>query len=107
MTPVEALIQSFPTSKRAEKCIPCSDGEYVILRHVTTREQLAIFILYDYGKNGAFLPFTVNAYCKIPKQSLGEEYEDILNLFLEQQAKDRDYFLSGALYLCYLSLIHI
>lgn len=60
-------------------------------------------MLYDYGGEGkAFLPFTVDAYCKIPEKSLGEEYDKILSLFLEQQARDREYFFSGKLYLCYM-----
>jgi hypothetical protein len=98
---VEALLKSFPVSKREGKCIPCDDGDYVILRHMSTREQLAIFILYEYTRRKVFLPSTVSSYCNIPETSLGKEYDEILQLFLKKQSTNRHYFLSDKLYKCY------
>lgn len=95
---VEELIRNYPQAKATGKCIPCDDGDYVILRHIITRQQLAIYILYEYQGRKVFLPSTIYEYCKIPEKSCGTEYETILRTFLAQQAKDRFYFEKGKLY---------
>lgn len=95
---VEELIRNYPQAKATGKCIPCDDGDYVILRHIITRQQLAIYILYEYTGRKIFLPATIYDYCKIPEKSFGTEYDRILRTFLAQQAKDRFYFEKGKLY---------
>lgn len=95
---VEKLIQSYPTTAKTGRCIPCSDSQYVILKHIGTKEYLAIYILYDYKEKKVFLPSTVLSYCQIPEKSLGREYDDILAPFLRQMTMDRLYFHSGKLY---------
>ena len=98
---VEQILQSFPVSRDVGKCIPCDDGEYVILRHIKTKEQLAIYILYEYSQKRIFLPSTVISYCEFPEKSVGPDYDPILSAFLEKQKVDRLMFLNGKLYKCY------
>ena len=95
---VEELIKSFPEGKGTGKCIPCDDGHYVKLRHIVTRQQLAIYILYEYKGRKVFLPTTICSYCTIPEACIGAEYESILGTFLKMQAKNRFYFFTDKLY---------
>lgn len=98
---VEKLIQSYPLSKDG-RGIPCTDGNYVLLHHIETKEYLAIYILYDYEKKKVFLPSTVLSYAEVPEKSPGEEYDRILEPFLQKMATERSYFQSGRLYQHYL-----